>query len=239
MDEEEERKSFHWVFLLLGTILLVAVILARLQIIPRKSGQSELAPPTGSIPTQLFLLTEIAKTLEVAQLTPKTTLPAASPVTGQDSTPDYSTVPHIYIENSVIIDQGASDSLALCFRGETGVLPWVRNQWIPLDHPPYPYLVVYAGGIGEERPPTQGAIFIWDIKVDRDPCALEAILTPIADGPVEIISVQGNELLLRSLTSGGTWTFNTDTREFISENFTPIPGLSPPSEPSATPSSSL
>lgn len=238
MSEKKKSKSIRWIYLVLGILVIWTALLVLLRIIPPVSGLGELALPTGSItPQRLF--TEIAQTREVARLTPKITLPPPSPVTGQDSTPDYSTVPHRYLEDGVIIDQGASDSLALCFRDEEGAFPWIRNQWMPLDHPPYPYLVVYAGGIGEERPPLQGAVFIWDIEVDRDPCALEAIVTPYIDGPVEIIAVQGKELLLRSLTSGDTLAFDAETRVFMAELSTPTPGPSPTPDPDITPPSSL
>jgi hypothetical protein len=179
--------------------------------------------------TKMAIETALMRTREAAPLTPDprtlwTWTPDARPATAT-STP-WIVDPHRLASGGWIIWGSGSTYGMICYKSAPEENPYqVVNYWRDIDSP----LIVEAGAFGAGRPGSDGAVFT---KGD-EPCSPVVHRAPFSEGPLEIIDVVGNMLVLRAQSTGRLITFDADSAEFVESvaTFTPSPTLTPEGGP--------
>jgi hypothetical protein len=152
------------------------------------------------------------ETQDAAALTPIPPYKSPTPDTRPTVTPDYSGIPHRVAGAGVILDEPPFVPPAI------GVY-LLLNQWNATLNGENIY--VYAGSMGEGTPPMQGVVVIYNENGFND--LPGEYLTPFQDGPMKIVDVQGEALVvLESLYHKYTILFDVEHRLFQIPTVTPF-----------------
>lgn len=241
MKTTDNKPSGHWALILEATTLVILLVVlafvarsTRLRLVPAApaGGGLPAAQPTSSsdfAATKWSIVTAAVETREAAALTPVRLGPTRTPDLRPTPTPYFGGLPYIRTDAGVIYWPAGLDMWADCYKGESPFPYWVENMWDQTDGPYYPWITAIAGGMGESKPPSQGAVFVL-VGVAAHVCTPDTYFTPFQDGPVEIVAAEGHRLLLRSRNHGRYIWFDADAREFEEAVPTPTPTLTPTPE---------
>lgn len=227
-----ETSSIWWRSLVVLGIVVLGLGAAQTLATARR-GPSSIPDEVGGVTTTIAVdptrvsdfLTSVFGTLQASpspRTPPAEFFQTATPDLRPTPTLNFSGLLHRWTDAGVILF-GPPDDFANCYRLDQTGAPWVVNMWLQVDDPENPYRTVYAGAVGEGKPPQQGAVLV----SETNPCEWTEYQTSFADGPMEIIAARGHQLALESANSGRRTFFDLDSRVFLAAFSTPTPGPTP------------